>query len=287
MLVLFLSKAKRNKIVNNEKEDMFIGEKMSNKYSLLPIVIIFVLLFVLMILGCTSWTSTFKLEVFEKVHQAVIEFEVKLPHLNVTTEGVDAGMEKIAIFGKLLGNIRAFGNWYYAEMTIMVLVATLLLMLFYRIKVQDGLNHMAEGAKKIAGPALLVVLTYTVIYFSGNSMFYPTIASLIIGITDKFNLFFTTIATAFGAFLHVDTLYLVNYVVPQIAAQKVDGTIVAVLTQGIYGVTMLVATTSAVMALGLSYLGISYKEWIKNIWKLALALFAVVVITTVVLIAIL
>ena len=146
---------------------------------------------------------------------------------------------------------------------------------------------MAEGTKKMTRPALLVVLAYAVIYFSGNSMFYPTIANLILGITDKFNLFFSTIATAIGSFLHVDTLYLVNYVVPQVAAQEVDGIIVAILTQGVYGVTMLVAPTSAVMALGLSYLGISYKEWIKNIWKLALCLFALVIIATVVLMIIL
>ena len=146
---------------------------------------------------------------------------------------------------------------------------------------------MAEGTKKMVKPALLVVLAYSVIYFSGNSMFYPTIASLILGITEKFNLFFSTIATAIGSFQHVDTLYLVNYVVPQVAAQEVDGIIVAILTQGVYGITMLVAPTSAVMAFGLSYLGISYKEWIKNIWKLALCLFAVVIIATVVLMIIL
>lgn len=287
LLVVFLAKAKRTKLIKNEKEDMYLGEKISNKYSIVPIVVVFSLLFVLMVLGCTSWATTFKLEVFEDIHQAVTEFEVKLPHFNVTTEGVDAGMEKIAIFGKLLGNIRAFGNWYYAEMSIMVLVATMVIMLFYRIKLHDGLEYMAEGAKKIVKPALLVVLAYSVIYFAGNSMFFPTIASLILGITDKFNLFFTTITAAMGSFLHVDTLYLVNYVVPQIAAQEVDGIIVAILTQGIYGVTMLVAPTSAVMALGLSYLGISYKEWIKNIWKLALCLFAAVIATTIVLMIIL
>ena len=216
-----------------------------------------------------------------------MEVEIILPHFNVTTEGVDAGMKKIAIFGKLFGNISAFGNWYYAEMTIMVLVATMIVMLFYRIKLNDGFEHMAEGAKKIAKPALLVVLTYSVIYFAGNSMFYPTIASLILGITDKFNLFFSTIVTALGSFLHIDTLYLVNYVVPQVAAQDVNGIIVAMLTQGIFGVTMLVAPTSAVMALGLSYLGISYKEWIKNIWKLALLLFTAVIAVTIVLMIIL
>ena len=37
----------RKKIVKNEDEDMFLGEKISNKYSIAPIIIIFGLLFVI------------------------------------------------------------------------------------------------------------------------------------------------------------------------------------------------------------------------------------------------
>lgn len=274
ILIIFLAKAKRTKIIKNEQVDMFLGEKASNKYSIVPIIVVFSLLFVIMVLGCTSWSTTFNFNGFETIHTKITEFEVKLPHFNITSEGVDVGMEKIAIFGKLIGNINAFGNWYYAEMSIMVLVAAVLISLFYRIKLSDGFEHMAEGCKKMAKPALLIMFIYTVIYFAGNSMFYPTIASYILGITKKFNLVFSTITMALGSFLHVDVLYLSSYVIPQIAAQDVNGIIVALLSQSIYGVTMFVAPTSAVTALGLSYLGISYKEWIKSTWKMALLLFA-------------
>ena len=137
---------------------------------------------------------------------------------------------------------------------------------------------MAEGAKKMLAPALLVVLSYTVIYFAGNTMFYTTIANLLLSITSKFNIFFSTIVAIIGSALHVDILYVANYVVPQLATQDVNTALIAILVQSIYGVTMFVAPTSIAVILGLSYLNIPYKEWIKKTWKLVLTLFAIVVV---------
>ena len=137
---------------------------------------------------------------------------------------------------------------------------------------------MAQGAKNMLAPALMIVLVYAVIYFAGNTMFYPTIADFILKATSKFNIFFSTIVMILGSALHVDMLYVASYVIPQLAAQDVNTTVLAVLIQGIYGVTMFVAPTSVILVLGLSYLNIPYKEWIKKTWKLALVLFAIVMV---------
>ena len=61
----------------------------------------------------------------------------------------------------------------------------------------------------------------------------------------------------------------------------VDADVLGILSQGMYGVTMFVAPTSALLVLGLSYLGISYKDWLKRTWKLVVALLAIVVLVTV------
>ena len=107
-------------------------------------------------------------------------------------------------------------------------------------------------------------------------MTYPTIADFILKATSKFNIFFSTITMILGSVLHVDMLYVVNYVIPQIAGQNVSTTVMALLAQGIYGVTMFVAPTSVALVLGLSYLGIPYKEWLKRTWKLLVALLVIV-----------
>ena len=41
---------------------------------------------------------------------------------------------------------------------------------------------------------------------------------------------------------------------------------------------MFVAPTSVVLVLGLSYLGIPYKEWLKRTWKLLVALLVIVLV---------
>ena len=276
ILFIFLAKAKRKKIVRNEEEDMFLGEKISNKYSIAPIIIIFGLLFIIMILGCTNWKQLFNVEVFDKIHQKITTWEVNVPTFNVSIDGVTTEMVKTPILGKLIGNVTAFGNWYYGEMSIMCLMAALLVGLFYKIKLSDRIEYMAEGAKKMLKPALTIVLIYAVVYYAGNTMFYPTMAKYILGLTSKFNIMFTTLTMIIGSFLHIDTLYLASYVVPQIASQEVNPIIISILTQGIHGVVMFIVPTSATIALGLSYLGIPYKTWVKRTWKLTLVLLATV-----------
>lgn len=264
-LVVYLLKVKKTNKVDKEDVktiDMFAGEKISNKYSVAPIIVIFSILFVLLIMGCTAWNSTFGINVFTDFNTKVSEVSIK----------------GFAIFGNLLGTVNAFGNWYYAEMTIMCLLAALLLGRFYRMKHRDMFSYMAQGAKNMLAPALMIVLVYAVIYFAGNTMFYPTIADFILKATSKFNIFFSTIVMILGSALHVDMLYVASYVIPQLAAQDVNTTVLAVLIQGIYGVTMFVAPTSVILVLGLSYLNIPYKEWIKKTWKLALVLFAIVMV---------
>ena len=281
ILFVFLAKAKRKKLIKNENDDMFLGEKISNKYSIVPIIITFSLLFVIMVLGCTNWKELFKVEVFENIHKSITTWEINVPTFNVSVDGITAEMVKTPILGKIIGNVTAFGNWYYGEMSIMCLMAALFIGMFYKIKLSDRFEYMADGAKKMLKPALLIVLIYAVVYYAGNSMFYPTIAKYILGLTSKFNIAFTTLTLMLGSFLHIDVLYITSYVIPQVAAQDVNPIILSVLSQGIHGVVMLIAPTSATIALGLSYLGITYKEWIKRTWKLTLLLLAAVLAVTI------
>lgn len=272
VLIVYLAKAKHttikkteNKIENAKEEDFFIGEKSSNKYSVLPIIIIFAVLFVLLILSCTNWTGTFNVSLFTTINDKIMAVTIK----------------DFEVFKTILGTVSEFGNWYYAEMSVMCLLAALILGRFYRMKHKDVIAYMADGAKKMLTPAFMIVLVYCVIYFAGNTMFYPTIAGWILGATSKFNIFFTSIATILGSVLHVDMLYIANYVIPQIAAQGASSIVTELLIQGLYGVTMFIAPTSAILVLGLTYLNIPYTEWIKKTWKLTLILFGIVILATI------
>ena len=269
LLVYYLIKAKHsiikkaeNKVEEALRNELFIGEKSSNKYSVAPIIIIFGVIFVLLVLGCTSWEETFNVSIFTKMHNSIIEVKIK----------------DFEIFKNLLGTIGAFGTWLYAEMTVILLIASLIIGRFFRMKHSEIISNMAAGAIKLLGPAMLVITSYAVLVFAGNTLFYPTIANFILNATSKFNIFFSGIDIILGSLFHVDMTYLIAYVVPQIAMQDANSTVVMLLSQGLYGVTMLIAPTSVLLILGLSYLGIPYTEWIKKTWKYILIILAIVMI---------
>lgn len=269
LLVYYLIKAKHsiikkaeNKVEEALRNELFIGEKSSNKYSVAPIIIIFGVIFVLLVLGCTSWEETFNVSIFTKMHNSIIEVKIK----------------DFEIFKNLLGTIGAFGTWLYAEMTVILLIASLIIGRFFRMKHSEIISNMAAGAIKLLGPAMLVITSYAVLFFAGNTLFYPTIANFILNATSKFNIFFSGIDIILGSLFHVDMTYLIAYVVPQIAMQDANSTVVMLLSQGLYGVTMLIAPTSVLLILGLSYLGIPYTEWIKKTWKYILIILAIVMI---------
>lgn len=280
VLIFYLYKSKKTRRLDREKEDLFIGEKISNKYSISSIIIVLCIIFVITILACTTWDTTFGIKFFSNINDKIMNFKPTLPYFHITVDGLDYGTEKIAIFAKIFGTVSAFGEWRFAEMGMICILSSLLLGLLYRIKLSDTLSYMADGAKKMLKPALMVLLAYTVIYFAGNTMFYPTIAAWILKSTKSFSVITSSIVMAIGSALHIDILYVANYVIPQIAGQGASDTVNMLLTQGIYGVTMFIAPTSAVLVFGLTYLEIPFKEWVKNVWRLVLALLGIVLVLT-------
>lgn len=273
ILIFYLYKAKKTtkkvaKSKDKDKEedaiedDMFIGEKIANKYPVWPIITVFAILFVLLVLGCTSWETVFGVTFFSDMNDAIVSWTIK----------------DVTVAAYVIGTLSAFGEWYYAEMAVMCILASILIGKIYHMKFSDVIKYMGEGALKILPTALLTCLTYAVVYFAGNTMFFPTIAGWLLGATSKFNLFFASLTTILGSALHVDMLYISNYMVAQVAATTSNQMLVGLITQGFYGLTMFVVPSSAMLALGLSYLGIPYKEWLKKSWKFVLELFVAVVV---------
>ena len=53
---------------------------------------------------------------------------------------------------------------------------------------------------------------------------------------------------------------------------------VLVIYPAMHGFVQMIAPTSVILLAGLSYTGISYKEWLKHIWKFIIALLLVLVV---------
>lgn len=263
---------KKEAVVKEEKtEDIFLGETKQVKRSPVFMYVVFGILFVLLILGCTSWNSVFGIKVFDNFHTSVTEVKIG----------------EFAIFKSILGSITALGTWSYFEMSIMALIAAFVLGKIYKLTFSEILEGLAEGAKKILSTALLTTFAYAVLIIVANTGVYTTLMSYLIDGAKKFGFvggLLSSIITVIGSFLHVELSYVGNFFLPYLAGVYSSTSAIAtlnVLSQGLYGVTMFIAPTSLFLILGLNYLDIPYKKWIKFIWKLAVALLVIVIIAIV------
>ena len=226
-----------------------------------------------MILAFTSWNGAFKLDWFETATTAIKEFEIA----------------KFAIFGKLLGNVNAFGSWTAAEFACVLLIASAIIALIYKIKFNDYLQTMLTGARRALRPALLVVLIYTCLVIVTYHPFQLVIYDWLYGLTKGFNVATTTVAAAIAGLFNVDPTYAFQSAVPylqSLVSDKGAYPIIALIFQSMYGLVMLVAPTSVALMATLSYLNISYIEWLKHIWKLALEILVGLVVLFTILILI-
>ena len=187
--------------------------------------------------------------------------------------------DKINIFGVLFGTINAFGSWTINDLIPLLVVVTLFLCLVYKVKFDDVVGGFVEGCKKAFVPALVTVLIYTVLVLVTYHPFQAMIYKFVLGWTTKFNVFTTSIVAILASTLNADPLYSAQSVLPYFTSVFTDVTNyskVFVLFQSMYGLTMLVAPTSLILMIVLSYLRIPFGEWFKSVWKLVLALLILV-----------
>jgi len=254
------------KVVKTKSDiDYYVPSEVKGKHKVWPLVVAFSVIFAIMILAFISWSNAFKVTAMEDATSAVTGFKVF----------------GFALFGKLLGNVNAFGSWTLNDLSLVMIVAAAFLMIVYKVKFNDGLQAFITGAKRALEPVCLVILIYTCLVAVTYHPFQLTIYKFLFGFTKGFNVFTSTIAAIFASVFNADPLYAFQSVLPYLASlvsKKSTYAVIGVVYQAMYGVTMLVAPTSVVLMTVLSYLGISYKEWWKNIWKLVLELFVLMLI---------
>lgn len=260
----YAKKVKKSKI-EAEEEIPFIGEKKQVKKASWPISVIFAIIFVLVILAPTPWVDVFGVEFFTNLHEAISNWTIG----------------EYTIGANLLGYIEGFGSWTYLEISMIVFAAAIIIGFVYKQKLSEIIENMLNGLKKMLKPALLVSFSMMIIIMTAYHPFYITVTDYVINLSENFNIFLTSFITIIGSVLNVDMIYLAQSSIPLIAGtfpatEAINS--LAIITQSFYGLTMLIAPTSTLLILGLTYLDIPYIEWLKKSWKLLLELFVVIVI---------
>lgn len=248
------------------KDDIKVVKPKKNKVHVWPFVLIFDLVFIILMVSTFDWIGVFKVDWFEQALAAVQKFEV-------------AGFP---IFAKVLGNVSDFGTWSLNyEIPCLIFLATSFLAFIYGLKFDEFLDGAIEGIKKALKPAIYMFIVYLVLIIVTYNPFQLHFTKFLVNLTDGLNVITMTVVAMLASVLNIESVYVAQSTLPYVTSVITDSSLyplLAVIFQSVYGLMMLIAPTSVILLGTLTYLDISYTQWIKHIWKLFLELLLVLVI---------
>ncbi len=258
--------SKKDKEEETKEENVIPLYDKDSKVSKKPTVgvILFVIAILITFVSMFNW-SALGIDLFDTIYT------------KITTVTIN----DFAIFQKLLGSISAFGYWGNYELIMLVVLTAITIACVYKVSAKEAMDAFIAGAKKMLPVAIVVIFANLLLYTinSTETPFFQTIVNTLIGGASKFNYFAVAGVSAIGSIFYSSYPYLLFSVYDPITnTMASDANIISITIQAIYGIVSLIVPTSVMLVLGLQYLDISYKEWLKYIWKVILALLVVVTI---------
>ena len=186
---------------------------------------------------------------------------------------------RVPIISYITGNLLAFGTWDIFTIQFVMIIATILIHWFGKISLSDVFESYGEGFKKMSYVVVVLLFVYAILEFAVMFPVVPVIVDWISGLSKGFNVVLTSLSAIVASIFGVEMQYVMNLAGTYFAgtyANHVDA--LAIIFQSMFGLVSFCVPSSAILMIGLAYLGISYKEWMKYIWKFLLAMLAVVII---------
>lgn len=282
LLILFVNKhikAIENKKVKyelNGTDEFIVPElKGSNKeVKAWPLIVVLAILFVLLMLGLIPWKSLYEIEVFHDFHEWLSKLNIR---------GFNVYLNLVS------GMFPPFGAWLELGsymMEIVVIILTIIVVKFIcKIKFNDLIEYVSEGAKKMLPTAALVMLAYTILICTYNNGFIETLITNASKGGD-INFVLASLFTMIGSVLHIDLYYTTAGIfTPIINVVTNEGMfkVYSLAFQSLYGLINIVGPTSIMLIFALSYLDVPYTTWLKYIWRFVLSLFIIIFATLMIL----
>ena len=262
---------KESVIDNYDNDKYLVPTRVEATHKVWPFVCGFILLFILVVLAFVAWgEGGFGLSLFDDITKSVSEFKIF----------------GFPLFAKLYGTMNSFGTWTIIDLFLPISLLLTILVIIYKVSFDDLLDGFANGVRKALLPAFISVLIYTCLVLVTYHPYQLTIYKALLGIGKGFNIVTTLFVSILASLFNGDISYVSQSVIPyytSVVTNTDNYSIVGVIFQSMYGFTMLFAPTSLILMSTLAYLKVSYKDWIKNIWKLLLELFIILLIVFIIL----
>lgn len=273
-LIVFVIKTAKKTGKKDETKDIPLYRESKSECKSTAIVILFVLMMIISLVGMFNWYNSFGIDWFDNIHSSITEFEIN----------------GYPIFANLLGSISSMGYWSNYEFALMLVLTSLIIGKVYGLKLSDIVQSFVDGCKKML-PVAVMAIAANIIFLLMNSSdtgytFYATICNWLFTMTDKLTVVTTAIASMLGGVFYNDFPYMINAVVSQVSSLDQNLNVISLVQQAFHGLVCLVAPTSVILVAGLTYLNVSYKEWLKNTWKYLLLAMVIIIVVLVIMILI-
>ena len=271
VLVNTILYAKKHKNKDKNSNSLLIPKKVETKNeSITPLVVVLDLLLIVLVLAFTSW-ELLGVDLFENMTSNFVS-----PSGSAFTKGL------YGAFNTILGvtTANAFGKWTLLEASLAVVLASGLIAFIYRKSLNNYLSSFYEGALKAFKPAILIIVIYSVLVSITNTPFQLTLVSWMVDLSTEVKIFIAAIVAIVFSFFGVESYYSATTAASYLGAVATANNVslIALIWQSMYGLTMVFAPTSIILMTALSYMDISYGKWLKAMWKVILELFLATVI---------
>lgn len=264
---------KNNKNIEEQESDLYEVEeprkilKRSEQISTWPTVVIFILMVIITMIGYIPWVDALGITLFDKIHSAVM--------------GVSLG--NVRPIETLIGTtITSLGNWEdFLPVIFMMFILLFVVGATNRMSFNDICKNYGEGVKKIFGVAVIYGAAYSFLYMTSAYPWSTYLVNLFIN-TKSYNIIFiifALIAAMLSVITCADPLYSGYHYGQYLGAIfTVNMGLTAILWRVGCGLGLLVGPTSFILLAALTYSDVSYKKWLKYIWKFALTFFIATVL---------
>lgn len=255
------------KSLNDKKaelaEDEFAVE-IKSKAKAWPMIVIFSIIAVIVVLGFVDWNGAFGITIFDTFHTNLLNFQIG----------------EFPLFANLIGQTAeeaAFGTWSLLILQTVLGIATVIFAFMAGRK--GTLSATLDGMKKMLKLAFIVLLVYMILVVVYWTPFTTTIFSWLLSISSSFNVFLTGLVGLLAGMFNPDFSLTGMQLGSYFSTFATDyGSITTIVLAATNGLAKMFTPASVFLMMGLSYLGISYKSWMKYIWKFLLGMFVMLIL---------
>lgn len=273
VLIFYVIKTSKTNKKSTKEETiipLYTKEKASKKSST-PLVVVTILAVVIALVAMFNWNGALGTQknIFDTWYS------------NITS----VKLNDYPLFANLLGSVKAFGLWTNYELAMLLIILMLVIGFIYNLKLKETYEAAVEGAKEVLSVAAVAILANILLLVvnSASASFIPTIYNAVFKMVKGFNFATMSIAGMIGSIGFSQYPYLLNSLYdPTTAMYAKSLSEASFILQVMHGFTMILVPTSVGLVVGLKYLGISYKEWLKENWRLLLSLLATALIVIII-----